>query len=86
MNGDQLHERTAGNRELMRAIACRLATNAENIAATMVRAAEYHEMIGADPTHPMAPGSADHARLERAFAAKERREAERYRGFANRLT
>ena len=64
--------RDEANRQRSRDIATRLAANAVVMADTFDRAADLHEAIAADASHPLHEGSAERAAAERAFAATER--------------
>jgi hypothetical protein len=63
----------------------RLAVNADEVARTMLRRADFHGAVAGDPDHPLCPGSAEHEQVERDFAAKERRMAARFRHVARQL-
>ena len=67
-----------------RRLARRLADNASDIAETVERAARLHDEMAADELHPLRDEAAMHAKLERDFAARERRQAEKWTRVADR--
>ena len=77
---DDAHRRlTEANDRLGRELAERLATNAEEMAKLMERAAAWHDVIALDASHPLHQGSAERAAAERRFAEEERQAASRWR-------
>lgn len=64
--------RYAENLELGRALALRLADEAERIAATLESLAEVQEALAGSGRHPLAGMAAERARSERRIAARER--------------
>jgi hypothetical protein len=78
-------EQQAELRSRLADAAQRLAVNADEVARTMLRRADFHGAVAGDPAHPLCPGSAEHAQVERDFATKELRMAERLRGVSRDL-
>jgi len=83
---EAVRDRAELNRRTRDVLAERLAVNAEQLAGTLERAADLHDAMAADETHPLHEGSAQRAAAERSFAASERQAAARWRPAAARAT
>jgi hypothetical protein len=83
MNDGYGHDRVGKQTDRARDLARQLALIADDVAITLDRAADLHEAVSADVTHPLFLHAASHAKAERRLAANERRDAEWLRGVAN---
>ena len=76
---DEQTDRTAAPERRGRELAARMADNADEIAMTMDRMADFHEQVALEPGHPLGPQAAEGATAERRVAEQERNAARHYR-------
>jgi hypothetical protein len=61
-----------------------LAVEAAKIADTFDLLAAHHEHLAGEPRHPLSPGAAEHAAMERVMALKEREASLWFQSIADR--
>ena len=76
---DAQADRAAAHERRGRELARRLADNADEIAVTLDRMADFHEQVAREPGHPLKPQAAEGAAAERRMAEQERSAARHYR-------
>jgi hypothetical protein len=77
--GGEQFERLAAYRRRGQELARRLADNADEIAVTLDRMADFHERVAREASHPLREQAAQGAAAERRMAERERSAARRYR-------
>jgi hypothetical protein len=76
---DEQTDRTAAQKRRGRELARRMADNADEIAVTMDRMADFHEQVAREPGHPLEQQAAEGAAVERRVAEQEQSAARHYR-------
>jgi hypothetical protein len=76
--GDQA-EYAAAQERRGRELTRRMADNADDVAVTMDRMADFHEQVAREPGHPLQQRAVEAAAAERRMAERERSTAAHYR-------
>ncbi|HEY2279154.1 MAG TPA: hypothetical protein VGI00_12415 [Streptosporangiaceae bacterium] len=77
--GGEQADRAAAHERRGRELARRMADNADDIAVTLDRAADFHEQVAHQPGYPLEQQAAGRAVVERRIAEQERSAARHYR-------